>query len=261
AIGNSNIPVEMLIKLYKNRDENIREGVADNLNTPAEILVELAADKNDDVKAGVAYNSNAPAEALIVLSKDKDLGIRIGVANNPNTPAEILVELAADVDINVRTSIAYNPNTPAEMREQLTTGSALEEFEETENVLFDHPNVITFLDLFPDIQLRQWHRNANTEASISFPAGSNALYNLISCALFFINALGSAVMLYVFVDSTINNFPGLATITTCDRIEIRKIETFNFWVSVRARTKVRYEVFPGGTEDLFNHLFLLRQYE
>jgi hypothetical protein len=64
----------------------IRRAVAYNPNTPAEVLVRLARDVDFDIRMGVACNTNTPAEALTHLAGDKDGNIRWEVTWNPNTP-------------------------------------------------------------------------------------------------------------------------------------------------------------------------------
>jgi len=58
------------------------------IKSPA-ALQELARDKDVDVRWGVAENPNTPTETLQELARDKDWYVRWGVARNPNTLMEM----------------------------------------------------------------------------------------------------------------------------------------------------------------------------
>jgi hypothetical protein len=60
-----------------------KEELAWNPNTPIETLIELSKDDNEDVRRGVASNINTPIETLNLLSKDDDCWVRHGVTLNP----------------------------------------------------------------------------------------------------------------------------------------------------------------------------------
>ena len=74
-----------------------------------EMIDRLSRDEDEDVRYWVARNRNASAESLNRLSRDKDKYVRRGVALNPNTPIEILDQLSRDEYGGVREVVAENP--------------------------------------------------------------------------------------------------------------------------------------------------------
>ena len=106
--------VEILNKLAKNENCEVRCAVAGNKNTPANMLTMLAHDKDEDVRSGVALNENTPVDVLVMLASDKDWWVRCVVASNKNTPIEFLTVLAQDEVCSVRSYVARNKNTPIE---------------------------------------------------------------------------------------------------------------------------------------------------
>ena len=115
SLGYKEISPEVLTALAKDKEENIRLGVAENPSTPPEVLTALARDKNVSVRWKVAKNPNTPPEVLTALARDKDVDIRYVVATNPNTKREDLTALARDKDKYVRSGVAENPSTPPEV--------------------------------------------------------------------------------------------------------------------------------------------------
>lgn len=114
-----NTPVEVLKKLAKDWNNEVREQVASNKNTPAETLSELIKDKVFNIKETQKENPHMPIEAIKDILGDLEeeydnRGVRKIVAENPNTPIETLKELAKDLDFDVRRNVAENTNTPIE---------------------------------------------------------------------------------------------------------------------------------------------------
>ena len=56
-------------------DTEEKKQLAKNPKTTKEILVKLAKDTNWDVRVGVAYNPNIPEETLAELAQDDDWGV------------------------------------------------------------------------------------------------------------------------------------------------------------------------------------------
>ena len=135
---NPSCPEEMLIKLAKDPDPEVRSAVTENSMTPPEILKTLAKDKSREVRESVARNTSTPGETLNVLAKvsylretiaenpsismtllkelssDRNDDVRSAVAQNPTTLPEMLIGLAKDTSYVVRHNVAQNPTTPAE---------------------------------------------------------------------------------------------------------------------------------------------------
>ncbi|MHB1762645.1 MAG: HEAT repeat domain-containing protein [Acidimicrobiales bacterium] len=112
---NPNTPGEVLARLAKDEDEDVREAVAWNPNTPGEALAGLAEDEDEDVRAAVAGNPSTPREVLAGLAEDEDEDVRAAVAGNPSTPREVLAGLAEDEDEDVRWYVAQSTNTMPEV--------------------------------------------------------------------------------------------------------------------------------------------------
>lgn len=136
---NPSCPEEILTKLAKNPDPEVRSALAENSTTPAEILKSLAKDKSREVRESVARNTSTPVETLDVMAKvsylreiiaenpsisitllkelsiNRNEDVRSAVAQNLMTPAEILVVLAKDTGFMVRHNVAQNPTTPPEV--------------------------------------------------------------------------------------------------------------------------------------------------
>ena len=69
----TNTSIEILEKLFIDKDSNVRCSVAENPNTPVKILEKLSIDNDPTVKSCVAGNLNTPIKILEKLSMDKDL--------------------------------------------------------------------------------------------------------------------------------------------------------------------------------------------
>ena len=135
---NPSCPEDILMKLAKDPDPEVRSAVAENSLTPPEILRTLAKDKSREVRESVARNTSTPGETLNVMAKvsylreiiaenpsismtllkelsvNRNEDVRSAVAQNPRTPPEILILLAKDTGYSVRENVARNPITPAE---------------------------------------------------------------------------------------------------------------------------------------------------
>ncbi len=94
--GNPASSVELLARLGRDEDDEVRRRVAGNRGAPGELLELLASDKDSRVRYAVANNANAPAKLLECLAGDEDCSVRRGVAQNPSAPVEILGRLARD---------------------------------------------------------------------------------------------------------------------------------------------------------------------
>lgn len=143
--SNPACPEEILTKLAKDSDPEVRSAVAENSMTPGEILKSLGKDKSRDVRESVAGNTSTPIETLEImakvsylreiiagntsisialleeLSKNRNELVRREVAGNTKTPSEMLKILAYDSSSEVRRYVALNWTTPPEAFETLAT--------------------------------------------------------------------------------------------------------------------------------------------
>jgi hypothetical protein len=79
------------------------------LNTPNQnVLAKLAKDLDFDVRMRVACNPMAPAHILAKLANDSSIFVRRGVAQNRRTPASSLTKLSHDSDIGVQAQVFRN---------------------------------------------------------------------------------------------------------------------------------------------------------
>lgn len=107
---NPSLPLDLMYKLSE--DEILVSGVAQNTRCPSALLEKLSKIKDDEVRGNVAANPNCPVPLLKKWAKLKDENIRGSVAINPSTPVEILELLASDEEVSVRVGVACNPECP-----------------------------------------------------------------------------------------------------------------------------------------------------
>jgi len=120
---NPSTPPEALAELAKDQDQEVCYNVANNLSTPPEALASLAQSRYPEVCREVAYNKSTPPEALAKLGRDPDDDVRAAVAYNTSAPPEVLAQLAQDPEENVRREVADNTSTPPEVLAQLAQDS------------------------------------------------------------------------------------------------------------------------------------------
>jgi len=101
--------------------------IAQNLNTSQEVLNRLSKDQDRQVRLNVAHNSNTSPETLDYLSRDKDSDVRLNVAENPNTSPETLKQMSIDEeDYYVKNTIKANLNCSLETWKYLSVLELLE---------------------------------------------------------------------------------------------------------------------------------------
>ena len=123
------MPFGMLAQLAHDKDEDVREEVAENANTSPKLLAQLAQDPNEDIREAVAENANTSPKLLAQLAQDPNEGVREAVAGNESTPQDILTRLADDEDDDVRDAVADNERTPLEVKALLRSGELASEHE------------------------------------------------------------------------------------------------------------------------------------
>jgi hypothetical protein len=111
--------LELLEKLARDGDKDVRQRVAQNPSASPETLEILAGDENWGVRRGVAQNPSASPETLEILAGDENWGVRRGVAQNPSAPSKALGRLARDSNLDVRYWVARNPSASLEILEKL----------------------------------------------------------------------------------------------------------------------------------------------
>jgi hypothetical protein len=102
---NKRTPPALLVRLAGDWKYVVYE-VARNASTPSELLARLAKDEDREVRCSVARNAGTPSELLAHLAKDEDREVRCGAAGNASTPPELLARLAKDEDREVRLCVA-----------------------------------------------------------------------------------------------------------------------------------------------------------
>lgn len=119
---NPSCPEDLLMKLAKDPDPEVRSAVAENSLTPPEILRTLAKDKSREVRESVARNTSTPGETLNVMAKVSYL--REIIAENPSISMTLLKELSVNRNEDVRSAVAQNPTISPEMLTVLAKDSA-----------------------------------------------------------------------------------------------------------------------------------------
>lgn len=103
-------PIETLVSLSKDSDEDVRMAVVANPNTPVEVLIELCKDKEEDVVVSAIVNKKTPLATVVSFVNHKENDVRSAIARNPNLPKESMEILANDSDDGVREALASNVN-------------------------------------------------------------------------------------------------------------------------------------------------------
>jgi Leucine rich repeat variant len=111
VIENRNLPLQSLLELTQDQSVNIRANLArhrNNVQVPAEILERLAKDEDPQVRSQVASNPNTPSDLLTQLAQDPSDDVCHALVRNPNAP-EIVLEI---VGIQRGIVNTYNAKTP-----------------------------------------------------------------------------------------------------------------------------------------------------
>ncbi len=110
---------DVLSRLAKDRNENIRLAVARNPATGADALKILAYDLNEHIRRAVAMHPTAGADVLATLARDKRYHVRLAVAENSSATADVLRILAYDLNANLRLAVARHPAAGADVLNRL----------------------------------------------------------------------------------------------------------------------------------------------
>ena len=112
---NENADDKLLAKLSMDKDDIVRENVAENPKTGSLTLEEMAEhDAVIDVKLAALGNPNIPTRVIHRMAAGTGKRVRETIAGNISTPKTILMKSARDRDTNVAYNVACNPNVPRE---------------------------------------------------------------------------------------------------------------------------------------------------
>ena len=95
--------------------------------TDCNILAKIAKYENPEIREEVARNENTGVDTLRRLAEDSDIDVLMSVARNKNTPADILDKLADYDFYGVQEEVACNLNTSSDTLEKLVNlGNSLD---------------------------------------------------------------------------------------------------------------------------------------
>lgn len=117
--NNAGTPREVLERLSRHVDFEVRTGVAYNASAPLELLLPLRTPgQYSTVNETLARNPRLPQELLREMVRNGEAQ-RVSLAMNPNCPREIMAEIAASGNDLERTWLAANPGLPPELVRRL----------------------------------------------------------------------------------------------------------------------------------------------
>jgi len=115
-----NTPVDILMKLLKDKDDKVVRNVLNNPNTPKEVFYELFETSNNSIKYYILISPYCPYDLLIndieAPEENSILSKRYSdeyLASNHNTPKEIFFDL--DIHYEIMKGLVCNPGTPKEI--------------------------------------------------------------------------------------------------------------------------------------------------
>lgn len=138
-----------LKELSESDDVNTRIFVAGHENTPEDVLLKLAKDENEDVRVEVAGWANA-TNVLSLMIQDESVNVRKNISNNYEVTNDMLMILAKDENPKVRLSVLTGVFEPDEEIVRLL-------IEDTNNEVVKE--AISWADLELLVELRDKHKN------------------------------------------------------------------------------------------------------
>jgi hypothetical protein len=108
-------PLDVLVRLSRDKHALVRRAVAWVWDCPPEILRELVHDESFQVAITAQRNPGCPLDVLRELSQSAD-AYRHSVAGNRSCPPELLERLLNDELPMVAAAAAKNPNLPRHLR-------------------------------------------------------------------------------------------------------------------------------------------------
>ena len=115
-----NTPVDILMKLLKDKDDKVVRNVLNNPNTPKEVFYELFETSNNSIKYPILISPYCPFDLLIndieAPEEESILSKRYSdeyLASNHNTPKDMFFDL--DVHYEIMKALVCNPKTPKEI--------------------------------------------------------------------------------------------------------------------------------------------------
>jgi hypothetical protein len=106
-------PAEVLEKLSRVRDPEVRKALASNPNTPVKVLEKLGEKFPEAITGNPVFN-------LLLLENPDSRFVRLSLARSSTTPGETLAQLAKTLnqkDKKMLLAIAYNISTPVDVLE------------------------------------------------------------------------------------------------------------------------------------------------
>lgn len=117
--ANPGTPVEILERLAKHHDFEVRTGVAANNHAPLDLLLPLrTVGEYTTVNSVLATNPQIPQSVLWEMYRNRE-ALLASLAGNENCPQELMREIASKGDWLDRLSLARNPSLPPDLFERL----------------------------------------------------------------------------------------------------------------------------------------------
>lgn len=116
---NPNLPVALISKLAKKREDNIVQGIASNPSAPWVLLQTLMKDEGHQLN--IAGNTASHPEDLDKLASKKGLSdwILYAIAQNSSASQELILKLGKHKDSYIRSGVIFNSSTPSDLREKI----------------------------------------------------------------------------------------------------------------------------------------------
>jgi hypothetical protein len=108
-------PPHVLAQMALDKNKYVRQAVAGNRFAPLEILIQLANDPDEDVRehadCTIASLSSTSPDVLAQMALDPRHNVRQEVASNESTPGQTLALLVMDESQYIRQAVAVNWST------------------------------------------------------------------------------------------------------------------------------------------------------
>ncbi len=108
---NKSIGEALMLKLTRDPQYFVRDGLLDNEGVTAKVLEALVPKANSNAFRRILEHDSAPQSALVTGAESGDPGVREAVANSKSASPELLDKLSTDENVFVRAQVANNPNT------------------------------------------------------------------------------------------------------------------------------------------------------
>ncbi len=121
AARSTDLPADVVRRLYTHDDVRVRHIVAGRADTPGDVLERLVHEHGEGLKHrwGHTEHSNFPPEAFVRLATAEDSSRRVLAAKGPDLPADVIAILARDTEAHVRAAAARHRRVPVRVLESL----------------------------------------------------------------------------------------------------------------------------------------------